>query len=245
MAKLKNSERKNTIRQAVGFLLSVFVYGLICAFSGLFPLSTQRCGRESDILCESMTDQSNAEEKRIAITFDDGPNPDYTEYLLEGLKKREILATFFLLGAECEKYPEIVSKIAEEGHLIGVHAYEHVNLANLTDEAAIEQVDKTNRIIYELTGKYSEYIRPPYGCFKRNLDYETKMIEVLWDVDPLDWKTDNSDVIAARVIEKVQENDIILLHDASDSSVNAAFKIIDELSEKGYIFVTVEDLLLE
>lgn len=245
MAKLKNSERKNTIRQAVGFLLSVFVYGLICAFSGLFPLSTQRCGRESDILCESMTDQSNAEEKRIAITFDDGPNPDYTEYLLEGLKKREILATFFLLGAECEKYPEIVSKIAEEGHLIGVHAYEHVNLANLTDEAAIEQVDKTNRIIYELTGKYSEYIRPPYGCFKSNLDYETKMIEVLWDVDPLDWKTDNSDVIAARVIEKVQENDIILLHDASDSSVNAAFKIIDELSEKGYIFVTVEDLLLE
>ena len=243
--KLKNSERKNTIRQAVGFLLSVFTFLLFFAFFGLFSLSVQRGERKSDSLCEAMTDQSNAEEKRIALTFDDGPNPDHTERLLEGLKKRKILATFFLLGAECEKYPEIVSKIAEEGHLIGVHAYEHVNLANLTDEAAIEQVDKTNRIIYELTGKYSEYIRPPYGCFKSNLDYETKMIEVLWDVDPLDWKTDNSDVIAARVIETVRENDIILLHDASDSSINAAFKIIDVLSENGYTFVTVEDLLLE
>ena len=243
--KLKNSERKNTIRQAVGFLLSVFTFLLFFAFFGLFSLSVQRGERKSDSLCEAMTDQSNAEEKRIALTFDDGPNPDHTEHLLEGLKKRKILATFFLLGAECEKYPEIVGKIAEDGHLIGVHAYEHVNLANLTDEAAIEQVDKTNRIIYELTGKYSEYIRPPYGCFKSNLDYETKMIEVLWDVDPLDWKTDNSDVIAARVIETVRENDIILLHDASDSSVNAAFKIIDVLSENGYTFVTVEDLLLE
>ena len=243
--KLKNYERKNTIRQAVGFLLSVFTFLLFFAFFGLFSLSVQRGERKSDSLCEAMTDQSNAEEKRIALTFDDGPNPDHTERLLEGLKKRKILATFFLLGAECEKYPGIVGKIAEDGHLIGVHAYEHVNLANLTDEAAIEQVDKTNRIIYELTGKYSEYIRPPYGCFKSNLDYETKMIEVLWDVDPLDWKTDNSDVIAARVIETVRENDIILLHDASDSSVNAAFKIIDVLSENGYTFVTVEDLLLE
>ena len=72
-----------------------------------------------------------------------------------------------------------------------------------------------------------------------------KLIEVLWDVDPLDWKTDNSSVIAKRVMDKVQENDIILLHDASDSSVNAAFLIIDELQGEGYSFVTVEELILE
>lgn len=183
--------------------------------------------------------------KKIAITFDDGPNPDYTEDLLEGLKERGVKATFFLLGKEVEKYPEIVKKIHEDGHLIGTHSYEHVNLSSLCDSAAIEQVDKTNTAIYNVTGEYPQYIRPPYGCWKCNLDYETTMIEVLWDIDPLDWKTDNSDVIAKRVVEKVQENDIILLHDASESSVNAAIKIIDQLEEQGYQFVTVDDLIFE
>ncbi len=183
--------------------------------------------------------------RKIALTFDDGPAPDYTEELLEGLKERGVKATFFLLGKQVESYPEVVEKIAADGHLIGTHSYEHVNLSSLCDEAAIEQVDKTNTAIYEITGKYPEYIRPPFGCWKCNLDYETTMIEVLWDIDPLDWKTNNSDVIAKRVTSKVQENDIILLHDASDSSVKAAFKIIDELEGEGYEFVTVDELVLE
>lgn len=187
----------------------------------------------------------NEIEKKVAITFDDGPNPDYTEMLLAGLKERGVSATFFLLGREVERYPEIVEDIHKDGHLIGTHSYEHVNLNNLCDAAAVEQVDKANQAIHELTGEYPEYIRPPFGSWKCNLDYETKMIEVLWDVDPLDWKTDNSDVIAKRVVDNVQENDIILLHDASESSVNAAFKIIDELQKEGYTFVTVDEILFD
>ncbi len=144
-----------------------------------------------------------------------------------------------------EKYPDIVEKIYADGHLIGMHSYDHVNLRNLSDAAAIEQVDKTNAAIHEITGEYPEYIRPPFGCWKCNLDYETSMIEILWDVDPLDWKTNNSDVIAKRVVDKVQEDDIILLHDASESSIKAAFKIIDELKGKGYMFVTVEEILFD
>lgn len=176
---------------------------------------------------------------------DDGPNPDYTEELLTGLKERGVNATFFLLGKEVEKYPEIVKDISDGGHLIGTHSYEHVNLSNLSDAAAIEQVDKTNAAIHEIIGVFPEYIRPPFGCWKPNLDYETTMIEVLWDVDPKDWATSNSSVIAQRVLGDVEENDIILLHDASESSVLAAFKIIDELKAQGYTFVTVEDILLE
>ncbi len=183
--------------------------------------------------------------KQVALTFDDGPNADYTEELLTGLKERGVKATFFLLGKEVEKYPAIVTAIKEDGHLIGTHSYEHVNLCNLSDKAAIEQVNKTNNAIYEVTGEYPEYIRPPYGCWKSNLDYETTMIEVLWDVDPLDWKTGNSDVIAKRVTSKVQENDIILLHDASESSVKAALKIIDKLQADGYVFVTVDEILFD
>lgn len=184
-------------------------------------------------------------EKKVAITFDDGPNPDYTGMLLEGLKERGVPATFFLLGKEVDQYPEIVKQIQEEGHLIGTHSYEHVNLSNLSDDAAMEQVDKTNEAIHAITGEYPEYIRPPFGCWKPNLDYATTMIEVLWDVDPKDWNTSNSDVIANRVIDDVEENDIILLHDASESSVKAAFKIIDALQEEGYVFVTVDEILFD
>ena len=183
--------------------------------------------------------------KKVAITFDDGPNADYTEKLLTGLKERGVHATFFLLGQEVERYPQIVEKIAKDGHLIGTHSYEHVNLCNLSDKKAIEQVDRTNEAIHNITGEYPEYIRPPFGCWKCNLDYETRMIEVLWDVDPLDWKTSNSDVIAKRVVDKVEEDGIILLHDASESSVKAAFKIIDELEKEGYTFVTVDEILFD
>lgn len=196
-------------------------------------------------LRETVSSSGQIDQKKIAITFDDGPNADYTEMLLEGLKERGVPATFFLLGAEVEKYPEIVAHMKEQGHLIGTHSYEHVNLCNLSEAAAIEQVDKTNHAIYEITGEYPEYIRPPYGCWKSNLDYDTEMIEVLWDIDPLDWKTSNSDVIKERVVSKAQENDIILLHDASESSVKAAFKIIDELQSEGYTFVTVDEILFD
>ena len=188
---------------------------------------------------------SSAEKKKVAITFDDGPNPDYTPDLLKGLKERGVSAAFFLLGKEVEKYPELVEQMHAEGHLIGTHSYEHVNLCNLTDEKAIEQVDKTNALIEKITGERPQFIRPPYGCWKKNLDYKTSMIEVLWDVDPLDWKTGNSDVVVSRVLKNVEEGDIILLHDASASSVKAALSIIDKLQEDGYLFVTVDEIVLE
>ena len=216
--------------------------GLMClTLFGQYLLAGERLKRET---LETMSNDRGTV-KKVAITFDDGPNPDYTELLLDGLKERGVSATFFLLGKEVERYPQIVKEIYQAGHLIGTHSYEHVNLSNLNDGAAIEQVDKTNAAIHEITGEYPEYIRPPFGCWKCNLDYETKMIEVLWDVDPLDWKTSNSDVIAKRVIDKVEEDDIILLHDASESSVKAAFKIIDELEREGYTFVTVEEILFD
>lgn len=211
---------------------------------GVCQLYIQQYGKEQEKE-QKVLAAASILEKRIAITFDDGPNEDYTEMLLEGLKERGVHATFFLLGKEVEKHPQIVEKIYEEGHLIGTHSYEHVNLCNLSDAAAIEQVDKTNEAIYKITGVYPEYIRPPFGCWKSNLDYETKMIEVLWDVDPLDWKTSNSAVIVKRVLDNTEEDSIILLHDASESSVNAAFQIIDELKKEGYTFVTVDEILFD
>ena len=183
-------------------------------------------------------------DKKVAITFDDGPNEKYTAGLLEGLKERGVLATFFLLGTEVEKYPELVEQIYAEGHLIGTHSYQHVNLCNLTDEKAIEQIVKTNQIIEKITGECPQFIRPPFGSWKKELDYNITMIEVLWDVDPKDWCTNNTSCIVKRVVKNVKDGDIILLHDASSSSVEAALQIIDCLQAEGYQFVTVEELVL-
>lgn len=186
-----------------------------------------------------------ADKNKVAITFDDGPNPEYTVELLEGLQKRGVKATFFVLGAEVEKYPDIVKKIDDGGHLIGVHSYEHVNFGQIGDEAAIEQIEKTQEAIHNVTGKYAGYIRPPYGCWKKSLDVEVPLIEVLWDIDPLDWATKDADTVVQRILKGVTEDSIILLHDASQSSVQAAFSVIDILQQENYEFVTVEDLLLE
>lgn len=183
--------------------------------------------------------------KQVAITFDDGPNPNYTVKLLDGLKKRGVKATFFLLGSEVEQYPEIVEAIHENGHLIGVHSYEHVNFGQIGDAAAVEQIDRTQEAIYDVTGEYAGYIRPPYGCWKKELDTEVPMIEVLWDVDPLDWATTDADTVVQRILSDVEDGSVILLHDASESSVQAALTTIDILQEQEYEFVTVEELLLE
>lgn len=184
-------------------------------------------------------------EKVVALTFDDGPNADYTETLLKGLEERGVKATFFLVGSEVEKHPEIVRKIQDGGHLIGTHSYDHVNLYELSDNAAMEQVEKTNAAICRITGEYPQYIRPPFGCWNESLDDETSMVKVFWDVDPKDWATNSAELVAKRVVSKVEESDIILLHDASESSVKAAFMIIEELKKAGYTFVTVDEMLLD
>lgn len=185
------------------------------------------------------------ESKQIAITFDDGPNPDYTMKLLKGLKKRGVKATFFVLGEEVERYPDILKATYDDGHMIGVHSYQHVNFGQIGDAAALEQVEKTQQAIYDVTGEYTGYIRPPYGCWEKELDQELPMIEVLWDIDPLDWATKDADTVVQRVLQKIPNGSIILLHDASESSVSAAFTIIDTLQKQGYEFVTVEELMLE
>lgn len=218
------------------FLISVYITVLIAGI-GYFSMMIERKSR--------IMVTSSIVEKKVAITFDDGPNKDYTADLLEGLKERGVHATFFLLGAEIEKSPELVEQMYQDGHLIGTHSYQHVNLCSLTDEKAVEQIVKTNTLIEEITGECPQFIRPPFGCWKKELDYKAKMIEVLWDVDPKDWCTSNTSVIVQRVLKDIEDGDIILLHDASKSSVDAALQIIDQLQREGYLFVTVEELVLD
>ncbi|MCI8709023.1 MAG: polysaccharide deacetylase family protein [Dorea sp.] len=185
-----------------------------------------------------------SEKPKIALTFDDGPNPAYTGNLLDGLKKRGVKATFFVLGRNVKKYPKLVKRISEEGHLIGNHTYDHIELNKVPEEKARKEIKKANKAVRKVTGKNPEYMRPPYGECSRKLEDSLDMILVRWTIDPLDWKTENTDEIVNKVVTEAEENAIILLHDCYDTSVDAALKIIDTLEKEGYEFVTVDELLL-
>ena len=190
--------------------------------------------------------QEQMEKPMIALTFDDGPNAQFTPKLLEGLKQRNVHATFFLIGENIEQNGNrnLVKQMYEEGHLIGNHTYRHLEITKLSDEEAYEEIKSTNDLIESIIGKAPEYMRPPFGSWQRNLEKKMMIIPVLWTVDPLDWTTENVDEIVNKVVTETKENDIILLHDCYNSSVIAALRIVDLLQAEGYQFVTVDKLLL-
>lgn len=188
---------------------------------------------------------SESSKGKVAITFDDGPHPKYTEQLLDGLKERGVKATFFVTGEHASLHPDIIKRINEEGHLIGNHTYTHTQLQATNREAFKEELVKTNRVLKEITGNDVIYVRPPYGSWDKSLEAELNMFPVLWTVDPLDWCSDNVSCIVKKTVANTAENDIILMHDYYESSVTAALQVIDQLQEQGYRFVTVEEILFD
>ena len=183
--------------------------------------------------------------KKIALTFDDGPHPRYTQQLLDGLKERGVQATFFVTGEHAELHPDIIRRMQEEGHLIGNHTYSHMQLRKSNREVFKEELIRTNEILEEITGQEVVYVRPPYGSWDKSFEKELNMFPVLWTVDTLDWCSSNADRITQKIVGKVEENDIILMHDYYDTSVEAALKAVDALLEQGYTFVTVEEILFD
>jgi peptidoglycan/xylan/chitin deacetylase (PgdA/CDA1 family) len=193
----------------------------------------------------SQDDHSPQERKKIALTFDDGPHPLYTEQILDGLYKRDVKATFFVMGQNAEKYPDIIRRISEEGHIIGNHTYHHVGLTSQNREEFIKEVTASTELIREITGQDMIYIRPPFGNWDKEMEAELNMFPVLWNVDPLDWCSTNVSCIVKNVVSKVKENDIILMHDYYPSTVTAALEIVDTLMAQGYEFVTVDEILFD
>ncbi len=224
------------VKHSIGIILLLILITYVCTWKG-----TQEV--KAVFAQEGANDEKDDELKMVALTFDDGPHAKYTEKLLDGLKERGIKATFFLIGESIEGKEELVKRMSEEGHLIGNHTYYHTQLTKVSTEKACTEIWKTNTIIYEVTGKMPEYIRPPFGEWNEELACAVEMLPVLWDIDPLDWKYQNKDRIVKHVINNVKDGDIILLHDVYGTSVEAALEIVDKLKEKGYIFVTVDELM--
>ena len=184
------------------------------------------------------------ESPRIALTFDDGPNARYTPILLDGLKKRNIRASFFLIGENIEGNEDILLQMRKDGHLIGNHTWDHVQLDKIPAEKARLEIEKTNNRIYEASGIYPSYVRPPFGAWIKDMELSVTMLHVFWYVDTLDWKTQNVQAVCQVVEKEIEDSAIILMHDEYETTVNAALKIVDEYQEKGYEFVTVDRLIL-
>lgn len=183
----------------------------------------------------------------IAITFDDGPNPETTPRLLKMLAQRGIKATFFVLGSRATASPEIIKQMVAEGHEVANHSWDHPQLPKIPLAAADRQIGDTNAAIERITGKSPLYVRPPYGAMtpalRAHLRDKFGSTFVYWSVDPLDWKDRNPQLIHDRIVSNVHSGAIILVHDIHPTTVDAMPRTFDDLLAKGYKFVTVSQLI--
>ncbi|MEG1141691.1 MAG: polysaccharide deacetylase family protein [Clostridia bacterium] len=194
-------------------------------------------------VCDEELYKLYKQKKLIMLTFDDGPSK-YTQYLSEELTKRNAKATFFVLGQNIDKH-DILNEV-NKNHEIGMHGYDHKLFTRLKNEQIQNQIDITNNKIFEKTNKKTSLIRVPYGSVSirvNNMLKKNELTSILWTVDSKDWSYRNTDKTYNHVIKKIQGNDIILMHDIYETSIKTALKLVDELTNKGYKFITVSEYL--
>ena len=202
-------------------------------------------------VCQGIS-QSKTSEKIVALTFDDGPNREYTKEILSILENYNVKATFFIIGKNAKINPELVKEIFEKGHIIGNHSFSHPNFIHLSETEIREEIKRTSEIIYGIIGKRPAFFRPPFGACSplmveilREKDYQI----ITWSATANDWDPAKSaEHIAQDVLRRVGPGGIILLHDGGigadrSRTVRALPKIIEELQNRGYRFVSLSNLL--
>ena len=182
-------------------------------------------------------------QKVVALTFDDGPNPATTNQALDTLSKYGIKATFFVLGKNVSGNEEILKRMKADGHVIGNHSWSHPVLSKLSLDEAKKQITDTEDALTKVLGSSSKLMRPPYGAITDDIRNSLDLSFIMWDVDSLDWKSKNEASILTEIQRQVRNGSIILMHDIHAETVNALPKIIDYLKEQGYHFVTVPEML--
>lgn len=182
----------------------------------------------------------------IALTFDDGPHPRMTARLLDVLRHEHVPATFFVVGKMAARYPTILQQVAQEGHEIANHTYNHPSLSRLEDVAVLAELSQTRSIVRRLTGQDAILYRPPGGDYNRRV---TKVASqagyrmVLWTVLTKDVNGASSAFIRKRILRGAEDNGIILMHSGVQNTVDVLPDVIAELRRRGYSFVTVSQLM--
>lgn len=186
--------------------------------------------------------QAKEDTKLLALTFDDGPSK-YTAQLLDGLKSRGAKATFFMVGSNVTQYPDTIRRMKEEGHQLATHTMSHANLPKLDPQGIRQEVTGVDELISKMVGEGKYFLRPPYGAFNSTVKNTVQTPMIHWSLDTEDWRYRNSDSVYKAIVSRVNDGDIILLHDLYQTSIEGALKAIDTLQDEGYVFVTVEQLL--
>lgn len=188
-------------------------------------------------------------EKVVALTYDDGPNPPYTEALLDVLNRSNAKATFFVIGKSAETNETTVQRMLAEGHELGNHSYSHTKLINQKLSVVRAEVDKTDEVLKKAGVKSTIHFRAPLGLKRVRLPWELarrRKTNILWDVDPQDYKDHTPEEIANFVVGNVKPGSIVLMHDGGGDrvrTVKATGLIATELQKQGYQFKTVSELM--
>ena len=187
------------------------------------------------------SDYIDVNKKMVALTFDDGPNYN-TSKILEILNKYNVKATFFVLGSKINHNEKIIETMDKYGMEIGNHTYSHKLMTKMDSDSIIKEINDTNNLVYEVIGKYPKLVRPSYGSFNKKIKESINMPIIIWNIDTLDWKSHNSEKIVSRVMNKVSDGDIILMHDIYSATVKAVDILVPKLIEEGYQLVSVSEL---
>jgi polysaccharide deacetylase family sporulation protein PdaB len=190
-------------------------------------------------------------QKVVALTFDDGPDSTNTPALLDILKKHHVKATFFVIGTRAEKNPKILKQIAKDGHEIGNHGYTHFKDRSRKEDYMRYEIRKTNEVINELTGQTPCLFRPPGGYLSDALVALTQKEKIqiaYWSYiqDSKDWRGASAQAISKHIIKHIKPGQIIILHDGASNGLQTAKAVdilVDKLSQQGYSFVTVSELM--
>ena len=186
----------------------------------------------------------DATKPMVALTFDDGPGK-YEDRILAAFQKYGGKGTFFFVGNQAEKYPNVVKRVAEAGHEVANHSYKHENLPKLSQAGATQSLAKTNEILRRLSGQSVSLVRPPYGATSSSVKAALQnqgQPSILWSIDTLDWKTRNAKSSINIVLQQVKDGDVILMHSIYAQSAEAAEALIPALQERGYQLVSVSEL---
>ena len=230
-----------TIPMAITLLLFGLIFAGFC-FKKLAETSRFQ-------LFGQMINGITTEEKVLALTYDDGPNPPHTNRLMEVLEKYGAKATFFVIGSHAEQHVETVRQLIGQGHELANHSYSHRRLVWTPKAIIAEEIHLTDQLLQRLGSKHQIHFRAPYGYKRIRLPLvlaQLKKINVLWNIDPRDYQANRAEAIVERVLQQVQPGSIVLLHDGGGDrslTVEATAQLIPQLQQQGYQLKTVSELL--
>lgn len=202
----------------------------------------------TDVHARNVPDTTNtSEEKFIALTFDDGPDARATPALLDVLKRYGAKATFFVMGSRIEANAPLLKRMVDDGHAIGNHTLSHAKLSGLSRDAMRSEIVGASRSIQRASGVAPDVLRPPYAATNadvENIARANGLAILMWSIYPNDSSYFGSaSVIAERIVASAKDGDIVFLHDTSMRSVEATERVLRNLSEKGFRFVTASQLI--